>query len=126
MTDDFRIVVGNEPRFYREALAAALRLLRPDLEVILAEPDDLDEEVGRRGAHLVVCSHLSEFVQSQALAWILLYPDAENWAVVGLAGLERTIAGVEIADLLDFIDEVERLPRDGAEGSGAELDESEQ
>ena len=111
MTDGFRVVVGNEPRFYREALAAALRLLRPDLEIILTEPADLDEEFGRGGAHLVVCSHLGPTVQDQALAWILLYPDAENRAEVCIAGHERSVAGIEITDLLAIINEVERLVR---------------
>ncbi|MBW3633591.1 MAG: hypothetical protein KY456_11265 [Chloroflexi bacterium] len=111
VTDSFRVVIGNEPRFYREALAGALRLLRPDVEVVLAETAALDDEVGRRGG-LVVCSRLSPTIQTQAPTWILLYPEAENRAVVGLAGRERSIPSVEIADLLGVIDEAERLAHD--------------
>lgn len=117
VTDSFRVVIGNEPRFYREALAGALRLLRPDVEVVLAETAALDDEVGRRGG-LVVCSHLSPTIRDQALAWILLYPDAENRAVVSLAGCERSIAGAEITDLLGVIDEVEQFARDAPESQG--------
>ena len=111
MTVGFRVVCGNEPQFYRGALAEAVRYLRPNLEVILIDPAGLDEEVGRAGA-VVVCSHLSPDIRTQALAWVLLYPDAENRANVGMAGEERTISGFEIADLLAVIDEAASLFKD--------------
>jgi hypothetical protein len=119
MTVGFRVVFGNEPQFYRGVLAEAVRCLRPDLEVILIDPTGLDEEVGRAGA-VVVCSRLSPDIRTQALAWVLLYPDAENRANVGIAGEERTISGFEIADLLAVIDEAASLFKDdGRPGADA-------
>ena len=106
----FRVVVGNEPRYYREALVAAFRCLRPHLDVLLVEPADLDDVSTCRG-DVVVCSHLSQAIRSHALAWIVLYPEAENRAVIGLAGRERSVASADIDDLLDVIDEAERLTR---------------
>ena len=55
-----RIVVANEPRSYREAMAVACRVLRPEVEVILAEPADLDAAVARLDPQLVPCSRLTE------------------------------------------------------------------
>ena len=51
-----RVVFANEPRSYREAMAVACRVLRPEVEVILAEPADLDAEVTRLDPQLVLCS----------------------------------------------------------------------
>jgi hypothetical protein len=119
MMAGFRVVFGNEPQLYRGALAEALRCLLPDLKVILSDPAGLDEEVGRAGA-LVVCSRLSPDIRTQALTWVLLYPGAENRAVIGIAGEERSISGFEIADLLALIAEAETLAKDdGRPGADA-------
>jgi hypothetical protein len=120
MTDGFRIVIGNEPRYYRDALAEALRYLHPDLEIVLTEPAGLDEEVARGGTQVVVCSRLSPAILDKALAWILLYPDAENRAVVSLAGQERSTPGFEIADILAVIEEARKLAQRLADDDGAE------
>jgi hypothetical protein len=37
-----RVLVANEPRAYREVLAATLHQPRPQLVVFTAEPEDLD------------------------------------------------------------------------------------
>ena len=58
------IVVANEPRVYREAFAAVLQELRPYIEVICIEPDDLDEKVSHGRPRLVLCSQLTEAVQT--------------------------------------------------------------
>lgn len=104
-----RVVVGHEPRFYRESLAAALQLLLPNTVVTLVEPAKLDQAVAPGSATVVMCSALSETVKRQALAWILFYPDGENLAVVGIAGGQRTIPNVELSDLLAVIAEAQRL-----------------
>jgi hypothetical protein len=122
MTDGFRIVIGNEPRYYRETLAEVLRALNPDLEIVLTEPASLGEEVGRGGAQVVVCSHLSPAILNKALAWILLYPDAENRAVVGLAGQERSTPGFEIADILAVIEEARKLSQHSTDDDDTDPD----
>ena len=40
-----RILVGNEPRSYREAISGAIECMRPDAEVLTVEPEELDLEV---------------------------------------------------------------------------------
>jgi hypothetical protein len=57
-----RILVGNEPRSYREVIAATLHQLRSHLEVIIVAPEDLDGAVVQSGPQLVLCSRLSEIV----------------------------------------------------------------
>jgi hypothetical protein len=119
MPSRIRVVIGHEPRFYREALAEALRCLRPDLEVMLTEPAALEEVVQRGGASVVVCSRLSPVLMAHALAWVLLYPDGENRAVVSVGGEERTTPGFGIADLLALIAEAWALTGDSEGGAAA-------
>jgi hypothetical protein len=114
MATGLRILVGNEPFSYREVHAEAFRLLRPDAEVVRVEPDELDAAVARLSPHLVVCSTMSEVVQTRPLSWILLYPDGANLAVVSIAGVQRTIPKVVFDDLLDAIDETTRRVAAGA------------
>lgn len=59
-----RTFLANEPRAYREVIAAALRELRPRIEVFITEPEDLDAAVLQRTPHLVVCSQLTEIVRT--------------------------------------------------------------
>jgi hypothetical protein len=117
MTTGLRILVGNDPRSYRETHAETFRLLRPQAEVVRVEPGELDAAVVRLAPHLVVCSALSEVVQTRPLAWILLYPDGANLAVVSIAGVQRTIPKVAFDDLLDAIDETARRVAAGATAS---------
>jgi hypothetical protein len=105
-----RILVANEPRSYREAIAGALRVLCPHLEVIVVEPEDLDREVVRLAPNVVLCSRLTEAVETRPLAWVVLYPNGETWAVISIAGRCHTIsADLPFTRLLSVIDEVERL-----------------
>ena len=100
----FRVLVGNEPVFYRDVMATALQDLRPQVEVVEVEPAALDGEVLRRRPHLVVCSELSEVVQTRAPAWVLIYPVGANVAVVSIAGRRTTIPRVRFDDLLAVVD----------------------
>jgi hypothetical protein len=105
--DDMRILVANEPRAYRDVIAAAFRELRPQHEVIPVEPDQLDGEVARLHPHLVVCSRLSEVVETSPLTWVMLYPDNETRTVISIAGKQTVAADVEFSQLLSVIDQTE-------------------
>ena len=117
MTTGLRILVGNEPLSYRQVHAETFRILRPEAEVVRVEPDELDAAIARLAPHLVVCSALSEVVETRPLAWILLYPDGANLAVVSIAGVQRTIPMVAFDDLLDAVDEAMRCVAAGATAS---------
>jgi hypothetical protein len=105
-----RMLVANELRAYREAIAGAVQALRPHLEVIAVEPEDLDRDVAHLMPQLVLCSELTEVVETRCLAWVVLYPNGETRAVVNIAGHRRTVAGdLPFARLLSIVDEAERL-----------------
>jgi hypothetical protein len=103
-----RALIANEPCAYREVIAGAFWELRPHVEVHCIEPDDLDDEIACHRPHLVVCSRLTTDMHS-LLAWILLYPDGENRAVIKTAEEHVTLTEVGFGDLLSILDKTELL-----------------
>jgi hypothetical protein len=107
--DGIRVLAANEPVAYREVVAAALGHLRPRVEVLTADPAELDAAVIRAAPHVVVCSNLTEVVRTRALGWVLLYPGGENRGVVSVGGVEATVEAIEFDALLSVVDETGRL-----------------
>ena len=98
------LLVANEPRCYREAIAAAFRMLKPLVEVIAVGPEALDLQVERRVPHLVICSRATPTVQDAVRAWIELYPDGGPLSSVSIHGELSTKDGIELPDLLSIFD----------------------
>ena len=103
-----RIVVANEPRSYRDALAVAFRCLRTDFEIITAEPADLSAEVARVQPRLVICSRLASAVEDQVGAWIVLPADRGAPAVISVDGERRVLAEAHLQDLVAVADQLVR------------------
>ncbi len=55
-----RVIIANEPRAYREVLAATIERLRPNVELVNVEPSGVDELILRLRPQLVICSFLTE------------------------------------------------------------------
>ncbi len=49
-----RIVIANSPRMYRESLAVSIVRERPDFEVLIVPPEELDGQVERFEPHAFV------------------------------------------------------------------------
>jgi hypothetical protein len=103
------VVVANEPRTYRDVMAAAFRSLRPHLEVTAVEPDELDVHLARHAPQVVVYSRASEAVQAGTFAWVLLYPDGANRATISIAGQRTSVADIQFEDLLGVLDQAREL-----------------
>ncbi len=110
---DFRLLLANEPRAYRETLAAVCRILRPAAEVCTVCSEELCQTVQSFQAHLVVCSRVTTAVEETALAWIELYPDHGVRSHVNVGGQHSTIEDIELEDILYIIDATERVTRLG-------------
>jgi hypothetical protein len=113
MLEQMRIVLANEPRSYREVIAAAFQVLRPHHEVFVVAPDELDHEVTRLAPHMVVCSRVSSAVRTIALAWILLYPGGTSHAEVFEDGTHTTLPEVDFNSLISIMDRTEQLAENG-------------
>ena len=95
-----RVLMANEPRSYREAIALALEAARPYAEVLTAEPEALDDEVKRLGPRLVICSRVTAFVQAEVPVWVELYSDHESNSTVSFGGKRSTVVGMDLEDLI--------------------------
>ena len=104
-----RILVANELRFYREAIASALSALESLVEVIAVEPEELDGELERFAPHLVICSRVSAAVKERALAWVELYPDHGPLAFISIGGELSTVEGIELSDVLSIVDRTKTI-----------------
>ncbi len=97
------IIVANEPRAYREALAYAFGIHYPRAEVVVIEPHRLDREVAALDPLVMVSSRPGAAPGARRLVWVTLYPDGEDRAVVAAPGVRRIVPGVTIDDLLAVI-----------------------
>lgn len=104
MVEHTRILVAPQFVAEREALAGTLRLMRPTIEVVEVEPEALDAQVVALRPDIVVCSALTEVVETRVAAWAELYPNQEPRAVLSLAGRRWDTPNISFAQLLDFID----------------------
>lgn len=98
------ILVGNEPRAYREVIVAALRELRPTALITMVDPDLLDAEVTGMRPALVICSRLSAEIRRGAASWLLLYPDGNARSLAGAGDLAHEISTEDFATLLGVVD----------------------
>src|SRR5690348_11386920 len=100
------ILMANHPRSYREAIAAAVQGKRPDSTVIVIDPSDIDAALMRLAPNLVVCSHLTETIELHAAAWVVLYPDGANEALLCHTNRRATVREFNLDHLLSIIDGV--------------------
>jgi hypothetical protein len=112
------ILLANEPRAYRETLAHVFRQLRPNVEVVTVEPDELDDYVLILIPEMVIFSEATGVVRERVPVWVELYPGYEPRSVVGIGEERSTIEEIQLSDLLSIIDRIERLAR----GGGATVD----
>ncbi len=100
------VLVANEPRSYREAIAFVFRALRPSIRVIEVEPGNLDREVERLKPELVVCCNLTTKVAELSPAWVILFPEGNPVGMICTAGELSTVTNIELDNLLSVVDQV--------------------
>ena len=104
-----RVLLANEPRSYREAIALALEASRPNAEVVTAEPEDLDPEVRRLAPQLVVCSRVTALVKARVPVWVELYTGHGPDSVVSFGGRCSTVTGIDLHGLIEVFDSTKSL-----------------
>ena len=106
-----RILIAIAPTMYRETLGHILHRDRPNDDVRLADPKDLDREASSFGPHLIVCTDgASEVREVSVPSWVVIrYQDSLS-ASVFLDGQDpRLIQDISIEDLLGVVEETQRL-----------------
>jgi hypothetical protein len=107
------ILLANEPRAYRESIAAVFRQLRPNVEVITAEPEELEARILGLAPNMIICSEATSVVRERVPVWVELYPDYGSSSVVGIEGRRTTFEEIQLSDLLSIVDYAERLAQQG-------------
>lgn len=102
-----RILVAHELVCYREAIAEALRAMRPSIEVFESEVMSLDREVRWLLPDMVVTSRVTKLVESRIPVWVELYTDCEPSSVVSVRGERSTVENLQLSDLLLLVDHVD-------------------
>jgi len=102
------VLVSNEPRAYREAIASALQMLCPHAEIVVRGDDlgdDLDAAVAAVRPDMVICNRATALART-ARAWIELYPDGARSATVGVSGACDAVPGIDLGALATLIDRI--------------------
>lgn len=108
-----KVLIAIEPRSYREAIGEALRGFRPHLEVAVAEPGDLPEEVRRFEPELVMADRAETIPTAGRLGWVEFRPYENPPAKIHLGGRWRELKEIDLPDLLSVVDEADELVRTG-------------
>jgi hypothetical protein len=103
------VLLANEPRAYRESIAQVFRLLRPNVEVVTAEPRELEDQILRLAPEMVICSEATSIVREHVPVWVELYPGYGPRSVVGIGEERSTIEEIQLSDLLSIVDRAGRL-----------------
>jgi hypothetical protein len=103
------VLLANEPRAYRESIAQVFRQLRPNVEVVTAEPHELEDQILRLAPEMVICSEATSFVREHVPVWVELYPGYGPRSVVGIGEERSTIEEIQLSDLLSIVDRAGRL-----------------
>ena len=103
-----RVLLANEPRSYRESIAAVFRQLRPGLRVEVVEPEALGSTVDRFMPHVAICSRTTDEVRKKVPVWVELYPGHGSRSVVCEGGKRTEFAEIELEDLLSVVDRAAR------------------
>ncbi|QIN77375.1 hypothetical protein GBA65_01335 [Rubrobacter marinus] len=108
-----RVLLANAPRSYREVIASAVHDLRPNLDVFVAEPGEIEGKMESLAPDVVICSEVYPAVERGARAWIQLYPEGEQTAVVSVEGERVTLPNLEFFGLLSAVDRADAALRQG-------------
>jgi len=106
-----RVLMANEPRAYREGIAAVIGQLRPGVEVRTVEPDAMDGSILRFSPDMVVCSKATEALKGRVRVWVELYPGHAAHSVASVGGSLTEYAEIQLPDLLSMVDRAEELAR---------------
>jgi hypothetical protein len=104
-----RIVMAVEPRAYREVIGNALQELRPHAEVVILEPDGVDQALARLDPDLVICDGCVSSNPNGRAAWVEYHPFEEPPGMVSLDGDHTELEELNLEDLLWVVDKVDEL-----------------
>ena len=106
-----RVLVANTPRMYRESLALSIKSHRPHVEVLVADPQDCEEELKRFEPQVLVRDDDGETMEVPrgVVSWVGIIIDNHLNARIGVNGRISEIHDVKLEELISALDETENL-----------------
>ena len=104
-----RVLVAHEPRAYREAMAAALAVLRPEADVVAVEPAELCRMVALVRPDLVFCGAPTAAVREAVPAWVEVSADGGRVVEMSIGGEVSTVPDLGLEDALALVDRAAAL-----------------
>src|SRR3712207_6046900 len=108
-----RVLVACEPRYYREVIGETIRGLRPAVEVVIVDPEELADGVSHLDPDLVISSaHPASIDPGGRSAWVEFVPyEKKPAATVSLGGRRQELEEVVLEDLLWVVDQADEMSR---------------
>ena len=106
-----RVLMANEPRAYREGIAAVIGQLRPTVEVETVEPNALDDSIERFLPDMVICSKATEVLKGKVRVWVELYPENGVLSVASIGDRRMEYTEIQLPDLLSIVGKAEELAK---------------
>ena len=107
-----RVLIALSPQMYRQALALAILKHRPDDDVLLVSPEELDAQTERFAPHALVQSYDGDedlSIPEGVVCWVgVLVTDSMN-ARIAVDGRFSDIHDVTVDGLLSALAETEAL-----------------
>jgi hypothetical protein len=106
------VALEDSYRTYRDVIAAAIQISRPDVEIVCVGLDALEEKVRDFDPHMVICSLPATAVLDEIPGWVELSLDLSRPTIVSIKG-HHVEQGhrMGLEQLLNVFDEVEQLAR---------------
>jgi hypothetical protein len=106
---EIRLLIAFEPEYraYQGVIAAAIRVLRPHVEVETADLYALEEEIQRLDPEMVICGPSNTADLSDRLVWVRLSMDPSQPTRVSIGGRYSERTNPTLEALLEVIDEAE-------------------
>jgi F420-dependent methylenetetrahydromethanopterin dehydrogenase len=106
-----RVLVACEPRYYREVVGEAISGLRPAVELVIVDPEELADVVSHLDPDLVISAHPPSLDPGGRSAWVEFVPYEKPAATVSLGGRRQELDELELEDLLSVVDQADELSR---------------
>jgi hypothetical protein len=86
-------------------MAAALLQMRPDVDVTVVEPEELDATLDRLVPHVVFSNIPTLKLETRDCCWVTIYPQGQDRAVVCVHGERTRIESPQLNELLGLLDD---------------------
>ena len=106
-----RVLAACAPRYYREAIGETLRGLRPAVEVVIVDPDELEDRVSHLDPDLVISVRPASLDPGGRSAWVQFVPYEKPAATISLGGRRQELEELMVEDLLWVVDQAAELSR---------------